>query len=193
MSNLSVNICHLSYQGLLYLQHSRIYEILRVGEGIVTTMADAVKVSIQNEDEQNVIGKEKVWWSVLEILGDPYHCMLEYVVFAAQMPHMLFTSLDDYRARGSAASPYFTVTHYTDLMDSKGVVLVRGDIVFTSRLSDEEVLFLPRFLVGLLIHDPRKYLVLEIQGTEYCVMSYNVANLWSCRQKLCWRQHIHFT
>ncbi|KAH9534239.1 hypothetical protein CY35_18G097400 [Sphagnum magellanicum] len=60
------------------------------------------------------------------------------ILVQAQMPHMLFTSLDDYRARGSAASPYFTVTHYTDLMDSKGVVLVRGDIVFTSRLSDEE-------------------------------------------------------
>jgi len=109
------------------------------------------------------------------------------VVFVAQMPHMFFTSLDDYRARGNAASPYFTVTHYTDLMDSKGVVLVRGDIVFTSKLSDEEVLFLPKFLVGVFIDDPRKYLVLEIHGTEYCVMSYNVANLWSCMQKLCWR------
>jgi hypothetical protein len=33
--------------GLAVFAHSRIYEILRVGEGIVTTMADAVKVTIR--------------------------------------------------------------------------------------------------------------------------------------------------
>jgi hypothetical protein len=33
--------------GFAVFAHFRIYEILRVGEGIVTTMADAVKVTIQ--------------------------------------------------------------------------------------------------------------------------------------------------
>jgi hypothetical protein len=33
--------------GLAVFAHSRIYEILRVGEGIVTTMSNAVKVTIQ--------------------------------------------------------------------------------------------------------------------------------------------------
>jgi hypothetical protein len=33
--------------GLAVFAHSRIYEVLRVGEGIVTTMANAVKVTIQ--------------------------------------------------------------------------------------------------------------------------------------------------
>jgi ATP synthase F1 complex assembly factor 1 len=55
---------------------------------------------------------------------------------------MLFTALEDYRARGTEASPYFTVTHFTELVRTKGLVLVRGDIVFTSKLSDEEVKFL---------------------------------------------------
>ena len=68
---------------------------------------------------------------------------------AVQLPHMLFTSLDDYRARGTEAAPYFTVTHYTDLAPSKQLVLVRGDIVFTSRLKDEEV-FLLAYIVTCL-------------------------------------------
>eukprot|EP00245_Coleochaete_scutata_P017247 TRINITY_DN8371_c0_g2_i1.p1 TRINITY_DN8371_c0_g2~~TRINITY_DN8371_c0_g2_i1.p1 ORF type:complete len:202 (+),score=36.64 TRINITY_DN8371_c0_g2_i1:72-608(+) len=56
----------------------------------------------------------------------------------AQMPHMLFTGLEDFKMLGPKASPYFTVTHYTDLADSKGLVLVRGDIVLATRLSDNE-------------------------------------------------------
>lgn len=55
------------------------------------------------------------------------------------MPYMLFTGLDDYRARGSDATPFLTVTHYTEFSESKGLVLVRGDVVLTSKLSDKEV------------------------------------------------------
>lgn len=65
---------------------------------------------------------------------------LRYHLCAAQMPYLLFTRLEDFRARGSEASPYFTVTHHQDLAESKGLVLVRGDIVFTSQLSDSEVI-----------------------------------------------------
>ncbi|MCO5606599.1 hypothetical protein L7F22_060787 [Adiantum nelumboides] len=57
----------------------------------------------------------------------------------AQMPHMLFTGLEDYKRRGTNASPYLTVAHYTELADSKGLVLVRGDIVFPSKLNDIQV------------------------------------------------------
>ena len=30
---------------------------------------------------------------------------------------------------GSAAAPHLILTHYTELLDSKGIVLVRGDIL----------------------------------------------------------------
>jgi ATP synthase F1 complex assembly factor 1 len=58
------------------------------------------------------------------------------------MPHLLLAGLNDYRARGSDATPYLTVTHYTDFAETKGVVLVRGDGVLTSKLSDKEVCIL---------------------------------------------------
>ncbi|KAJ7549114.1 hypothetical protein O6H91_07G040600 [Diphasiastrum complanatum] len=51
--------------------------------------------------------------------------------YCSKMPHLLFTSLEDYKARGTQASPYFTVTHYEELADTKGLILVRGDVVFT--------------------------------------------------------------
>ncbi|KAL2611579.1 hypothetical protein R1flu_023271 [Riccia fluitans] len=56
----------------------------------------------------------------------------------AQMPYMLFTSLGDYQARGPDATPYLTVSHYDDLAKTKGIVLVRGDVVLTSKLSDAQ-------------------------------------------------------
>ena len=55
------------------------------------------------------------------------------------MPHLLFTALEDYRVRGSSAAPFLTATHYTELWESKGVVLVRGDVVLPNKLSDAEV------------------------------------------------------
>lgn len=62
-----------------------------------------------------------------------------FIACAAQMPHLLFTGLEDYKVRGTDASPYLTVAHYTELMDTKGLVLVRGDIVFPSKLTDLQV------------------------------------------------------
>ncbi|ONK55239.1 uncharacterized protein A4U43_UnF6040 [Asparagus officinalis] len=46
--------------------------------------------------------------------------------------------LEDYKARGTQASPYFTVTYYTEFAETKGLVLVRRDIVLTSKLTDDE-------------------------------------------------------
>ncbi|XP_042406040.1 uncharacterized protein LOC121996225 [Zingiber officinale] len=59
-----------------------------------------------------------------------------------QMPHMIFTGLEDYKARGTQASPYFAVTYYTEFAESKDIVLIRGDVVFTSKLSDSEAKWL---------------------------------------------------
>ncbi|KAG6499337.1 hypothetical protein ZIOFF_039101 [Zingiber officinale] len=58
------------------------------------------------------------------------------------MPHMIFTGLEDYKARGTQASPYFAVTYYTEFAESKDIVLIRGDVVFTSKLSDSEAKWL---------------------------------------------------
>lgn len=60
------------------------------------------------------------------------------MVTQAQIPYLLVTGLHDYKLRGTNAAPFFAVTHYTELAKSKGLVLVRGDVVLPSQLSDSE-------------------------------------------------------
>ncbi|CAI5973407.1 unnamed protein product [Closterium sp. NIES-64] len=57
----------------------------------------------------------------------------------AQMPHLLFTGLEDFKVRGPSAAPFFTVSHYPDLAAEKGVVLVRGDVVLPNKMNDDEL------------------------------------------------------
>ncbi|XP_058095718.1 uncharacterized protein LOC131241094 [Magnolia sinica] len=76
-----------------------------------------------------------------------------------QMPHILFTGLEDYKARGTQAAPYFTVTYYKEYAESKDVVLIRGDIVFTSKLSDLEAKWLLETAQSFYLNDTRYKLV----------------------------------
>ncbi|KAL6567369.1 hypothetical protein OROGR_001037 [Orobanche gracilis] len=76
-----------------------------------------------------------------------------------QMPHMLFTGLEDYKARGTQAAPYFSATYYKEFADSKGLVLIRGDIVFTSKLSDSEAKWLLETAQSFYLNDVRYKLV----------------------------------
>uniref|UniRef100_A0A7N0V4I2 ATP synthase mitochondrial F1 complex assembly factor 1 n=1 Tax=Kalanchoe fedtschenkoi TaxID=63787 RepID=A0A7N0V4I2_KALFE len=76
-----------------------------------------------------------------------------------QMPHILFTGLEDYKARGTQAAPYFTVTHYTEFADSKDLVLIRGDIVFTNKLTDDEAKWLLDTAHSFYLNDVRYKLV----------------------------------
>ena len=45
-----------------------------------------------------------------------------------QTSTVLFTPLQEYKLRQSFATPYLVLTHYTDLAQSHGVVLMRGEI-----------------------------------------------------------------
>ncbi|KAK9727369.1 hypothetical protein K7432_001902 [Basidiobolus ranarum] len=54
-----------------------------------------------------------------------------------------FTSLLEYKTHGENARPYLTLTHYTDLKESKGVVLMHGEISDEPRiLSPQDAQFL---------------------------------------------------
>lgn len=75
------------------------------------------------------------------------------------MPHMIFTGLEDYKARGTQASPYFTVTFYTDFAETKNLVLIRGDVVFTSKLTDAEAKWLLETAQSFYLNDVRYSLV----------------------------------
>ncbi|XP_052202203.1 uncharacterized protein LOC127807973 [Diospyros lotus] len=77
----------------------------------------------------------------------------------AQMPHMLFTGLEDYKARGTQAAPYLTVSYYTEFAETKDLVLIRGDIVFTSKLTDSEAKWLLETAQSFYLNDVRYKLV----------------------------------
>ncbi|XP_058752760.1 uncharacterized protein LOC131625937 [Vicia villosa] len=76
-----------------------------------------------------------------------------------QTPYMLFTGLEDYKARGTQASPYFSVCFYTEFAESKDLVLIRGDIVFTSKLTDSEAKWLMETAQSFYLNDVRYKLV----------------------------------
>ncbi|XP_010315664.1 uncharacterized protein [Solanum lycopersicum] len=76
-----------------------------------------------------------------------------------QAPHILITGLEDYKARGTQAAPYFTVSYYTEFAESKDLVLVRGDIVFTSKLTDSEAKWLLDTIQSFYLNDVRYKLV----------------------------------
>lgn len=76
-----------------------------------------------------------------------------------QMPHMIITGLEDYKARGTQASPYFTVTYYKEFAETKDVVLIRGDVVFTSKLTDAEAKWLLETAQSFYLNDVRYKLV----------------------------------
>ncbi|KAI3866630.1 hypothetical protein MKW92_027584 [Papaver armeniacum] len=76
-----------------------------------------------------------------------------------QMPHIIFTGLEDYKARGTQAAPYFTATYFTEFAETKDMVLVRGDIVFTSKLTDTEAQWLLETTQAFYLNDARYKLV----------------------------------
>lgn len=76
-----------------------------------------------------------------------------------QLPHMIFTGLEDYKLRGTQASPYFTVTYYKEFAESKDLMLIRGDIVFTSKLSDSEATWLLETAQSFYLNDVKYKLV----------------------------------
>lgn len=47
----------------------------------------------------------------------------------AQLPHVLFTTVDEFRALGPDAPAHVVLTHYAELAEEKGVVLWRADVV----------------------------------------------------------------
>ncbi|EPS60985.1 hypothetical protein M569_13813, partial [Genlisea aurea] len=76
-----------------------------------------------------------------------------------EMPHMLFTGLEDYKARGTQAAPYLTTTYYREFAETKDLVLIRGDVVFASRLSDDEAKWLLETAQTFYLNDARYKLV----------------------------------
>lgn len=52
-----------------------------------------------------------------------------------QISTVLFTPLQEYKSRQAYATPYLILTHYTDLVETHGLVLLRGEITPSSTSS----------------------------------------------------------
>lgn len=53
---------------------------------------------------------------------------LEFYFLQFQEHQCHMTSLLEYKTKGEKARPFFTITHFPELAESKGIVLMRGEI-----------------------------------------------------------------
>lgn len=53
---------------------------------------------------------------------------LEFFFLQFQAHQCNITSLLEYKTKGEKARPFLTLTHYPELADTKGIVLMRGEI-----------------------------------------------------------------
>ena len=56
-----------------------------------------------------------------------------------QTSTVLFTTLQEFKSRVSFATPCLVLTHYTDLADTHGIVLLRGEITPNSNTTGSDV------------------------------------------------------
>ena len=104
------------------------------------------------------------------------------------MPHILFTGLEDYKARGTQSAPYFTVSYYNEFAESKDLVLIRGDVVFTSKISDTEAKWLLETTQSFYLNDVRYKLVerfnKETHDFEFkdVLQALDMPILWSAKE-----------
>lgn len=92
--------------------------------------------------------------------------MFILTLIAVQLPYIIFTGLEDYMAKGTEAAPYFTISYYTEFAESNDVVLVKGDIVLTSKLTDSEAKWLLETAQSLYLNDARYNLIQRFNKTH---------------------------
>lgn len=127
-----------------------VWDDYHLGRGHIGT---AIKAQLYNALDQR--SKTCRYFVIPLQRGSGYTNMFVQV----QMPHLLFTGLEDYKERGTQASPYFVVTHYTEFGETKGIVLIRGDVVLPSKLSDSEARWLLETAQTFYLNDARYKLV----------------------------------
>ncbi|KAI9305065.1 ATP11 protein-domain-containing protein [Cunninghamella echinulata] len=72
------------------------------------------------------------------IVPMPREAGIEFFVLQFNFHQCHFTSLLEYKTKGTEARPYFTITHFPELSDSKGIVLMKGEITDDPRMIDTQ-------------------------------------------------------
>lgn len=98
----------------------------------------------------------------------PRETGLEFFFLQFQSHQCNFTSLLEYKTKGEKATTFLTITHYPELADKKGIVLMRGDInnnrkkLMTSTNAQFLAFALQRFYAT---DDPQKLKLVELFNT----------------------------
>lgn len=61
---------------------------------------------------------------------------IEFMFLQFNFHQVNFTSLLEYKTKGTEARPFLTLTHFTELEKSKGIVLMKGEINDDPRMLD---------------------------------------------------------
>ncbi|CAO3624378.1 unnamed protein product [Cunninghamella blakesleeana] len=72
------------------------------------------------------------------IVPMPREAGIEFFVLQFNFHQCHFTSLLEYKTKGSEARPFFTITHFPELSESKGIVLMKGEISDEPRMIDTQ-------------------------------------------------------
>ncbi|KAI7863190.1 ATP11 protein-domain-containing protein [Spinellus fusiger] len=70
------------------------------------------------------------------ILPLPRESGIEFFLLQFNFHQCNFTSLLEYKTKGSEARPFLTINHFPELSDSKGIVLMKGEISDNPRMID---------------------------------------------------------
>ncbi|KAI9320868.1 ATP11 protein-domain-containing protein [Dichotomocladium elegans] len=68
----------------------------------------------------------------------PRESGIEFFFMQFSFHQVHFTSLLEYKAKGSEARPFLTITHFPELADTKGIVLMKGEIADNPRMIDTQ-------------------------------------------------------
>ncbi|KAI7881347.1 ATP11-domain-containing protein [Lichtheimia hyalospora FSU 10163] len=74
----------------------------------------------------------------LFVVPMPRESGVEFFFMQFNFTQVYFTSLLEYKAKGAEARPFLTITHYPELADSKGIVLMKGEISDNPRMIDTQ-------------------------------------------------------
>lgn len=72
------------------------------------------------------------------IVPMPRETGIEFFVMQFSFHQCHFTSLLEYKAKQSEARPFFTITHFPELAETKDIVLMRGEISDEPRMIDAQ-------------------------------------------------------
>jgi ATP synthase F1 complex assembly factor 1 len=99
---------------------------------------------------------------------------VEFYLLQFNYHQVQFTSLLEYKSKGEEARPYLTISHFPELIKSKDIVLMKGEITDTKLLSVQNAQYLAFALQQFYVTgEDKKKKLLETFHTKPQEFDYN--------------------